>query len=370
MLNLLYCSLFPVCTLGSLALLFRLACFSLLLLKELLLLHHHHLLSICVSTRLLMVQIFSVIFIILMNLLILNLLTTSDYLVTIIIVSIFKYNLLAVNIFGRLFSFLLLSLHVVLNYLFGEGETIRVIFILVFQILKKNLPVIVVKLIQVNQHFFVVLFHLVLDDSLLILWRISTLASSNLHFLQFLRNIDVKLFFLLVIRVVPFFLVVLQSVIAGLLAFGSFIYLRLSFLQLLPLHIEQLGSFLINLFVVFSPGIILLLSHHLLLELQTLKNACRIGFAKDALTLGVFFVVITKRLLIAVWDNNIGSAIRFLTYQLDSSLYLSLTVVWIFFLFKSIFIWVTLLLLLFGLAWLFLFVWQAHLLFKELLFHS
>ena len=164
MLNLLYCSLFPVCTLGSLALLFRLACFSLLLLKELLLLHHHHLLSICVSTRLLMVQIFSVIFIILMNLLILNLLTTSDYLVTIIIVSIFKYNLL-----GRLFSFLLLSLHVVLNYLFGEGETIRVIFILVFQILKKNLPVIVVKLIQVNQHFFVVLFHLVLDDSLLIL---------------------------------------------------------------------------------------------------------------------------------------------------------------------------------------------------------
>lgn len=203
-----------------------------------------------------------------MDLLILNLLTSSDYLVTIIIMSIFKYNLLAVNIFARLFSFLLLPLHVVLNYFFGEGKSIRVVFILVFQILEQNLPVIIVKLVQVNQHFFVVLFHLVLNDSLLILGRISTLASSNLHFLQFLRNVDVKLFFRLVIIVVPLFLVVLQSVIAGILVFGSFLYLWLSFLHFLPLLIEQLFSFLIKLFfVVFPSGIILLLSHHLLLEL-------------------------------------------------------------------------------------------------------
>jgi hypothetical protein len=237
-------------------------------------------LDLHVVLALMMTQILSPIIIIFMELMlvILNLLTSSNDLVLLSGPSkpgILKDHFLAVDVLDRL-GFLpvhlghlvhLLLLHEVLNQLLGEGELARVLVILLLEVLKQHLAVLVIKLVEVDHHFFVLftllafifLVFLIVIMLLLVLLVLASLLSSlvartlglllKLELLKLLGDVNIQFFFLLVLIV---FLVVM-------------IFHQLG---LLLLKKASCAAFLL-----------VLLLHHLLLELDALEDGRGIGLA-------------------------------------------------------------------------------------------
>ena len=239
-----------------------------------------------------MTQILSCIIIIFMEfmLVILNLLTTSNDLVLLSgpsKPSILKDHFLAVDVLYRL-GFLpvqlghlvhLLLFHEVLNQLLGEWELARVLVILLLEVLEQHLAVLVIKLVEVDHHFFVLftllafvfLFVLLLIVILLLLLAslLSCLVARalglllKLELLKLLRDVNIHFFFLLVLII---------------------------FLVVMIFH--HLGLLLLK---EASCATFLLLLHHLLLELNALEDRRGIGLAWQ---LGPFFVIV---IIVAEW---------------------------------------------------------------------
>ena len=110
----------------------------------------------------LLVEVLSLIVIVLLDLIILNHLATShDHLVLAAWLnsSILKHHFLAIDVLHRLDFLLVLSLlkHVVLDQFLREREMIWVLLILLLQILKQNLPVVVIELLQIDLILFIFL---------------------------------------------------------------------------------------------------------------------------------------------------------------------------------------------------------------------
>jgi hypothetical protein len=226
-----------------------------------------------------MTQILSCIIIIFMEfmLVILNLLTTSNDLVLLSGPSkpgILKDHFLAVDVLHRL-GFLpvqLLLFHEVLNQLLGEWELARVLVILLLEVLEQHLAILVIKLVEVDHHFFVLftllafvfLFVLlVVILQLLLASLLSCLVARalglllKLELLKLLGNVNIQFFFLLVLII---------------------------FLVVMIFH--HLGLLLLK---EASCATFLLLLHHLLLELYALEDCRGIGLAWQ---LGPFFVIV------------------------------------------------------------------------------
>jgi len=232
-----------------------------------------------------MTQILSCIIIIFMEfmLVILNLLTTSNDLVLLSGSSkpgILKDHFLAVDVLHRL-GFLpvqlghlvhLLLFHEVLNQLLGEWELARVLVILLLEVLEQHLAVLVIKLVEVDHHFFVLftllafvfLFVLlVVILQLLLASLLSCLVARalglllKLELLKLLGDVNIQFFFLLVLII---------------------------FLVVMIFH--HLGLLLLK---EASCATFLLLLHHLLLELYALEDCRGIGLAWQ---LGPFFVIV------------------------------------------------------------------------------
>jgi hypothetical protein len=245
-----------------------------------------------------MTQILSCIIIIIFMefmLVILNLLTTSNDLVLLSGPSkpgILKDHFLAVDVLYRL-GFLpvqlghlvhLLLFHEVLNQLLGEWELARVLVILLLEVLEQHLAVLVIKLVEVDHHFFVLftllafvfLFVLLLIVILLLLLAslLSCLVARafglllKLELLKLLGDVNIQFFFLLVLII---------------------------FLVVMIFH--HLGLLLLK---EASCATFLLLLHHLLLELNALEDGRGIGLAWQ---LGPFFLIvfiITEWLWVAI----------------------------------------------------------------------
>lgn len=253
-------------------------------------LHLHVVLALMIT------QIFSPIIIIFVKfmLIILNLLTTSNDLVLLSGYSkpgILKYHFLAVNVLDRL-SFLpvhfghlvhLLLFHEVLNQLLGEGELARVLVILLLEVLEQHLAVLVVKLVEVDHHFFVLftllafiflvlLIVIILLQVLLLASLLSSLVARTLglllklELLKLLGDVNIHFFFLLVLIIILLVVMIFHH------------------LGLLLLKKISCAAFLL-----------VLLLHHLLLELNALEDGRGIGLAWK---LGPFFVII---IIITEW---------------------------------------------------------------------
>jgi hypothetical protein len=249
-----------------------------------------------VVLALMMTQIFSPIIIIFVKfmLIILNLLTTSNDLVLLSGSSkpgILKYHFLAVNVLDRLgflpvhFGHLvhLLLFHEVLNQLLGEGKLARVLVILLLEVLEQHLAVLVVKLVEVDHHFFilftllafiflVLLIVIILLQVLLLASLLSSLVARTLglllklELLKLLGDINIHFFFLLVLIIILLIVMIFHH------------------LGLLLLKKTSCAAFLL-----------VLLLHHLLLELNALEDGRGIGLAWK---LGPFFIII---IIITEW---------------------------------------------------------------------
>jgi len=248
-----------------------------------------------VVLALMMTQIFSPIIIIFVKfmLIILNLLTTSNDLVLLSGSSkpgILKYHFLAVNVLDRLgflpvhFGHLvhLLLFHEILNQLLGEGKLARVLVILLLEVLEQHLAVLVVKLVEVDHHFFVLftllafiflvlLIVIILLQVLLLASLLSSLVARTLglllklELLKLLGDVNIHFFFLLVLIII-------------------IVVMIFHHLSLLLLKKISCAAFLL-----------VLLLHHLLLELNALEDGRGIGLAWK---LGPFFVII---IIITEW---------------------------------------------------------------------
>jgi hypothetical protein len=254
-------------------------------------LHLHVILALMMIT-----QILSPIIIIFMKfvLIILNLLTTSNDLVLLSGSSkpgILKYHFLAVNVLDRLgflpvhFGHLvhLLLFHEILNQLLGEGKLARVLVILLLEVLEQHLAVLVVKLVEVDHHFFVLftllafiflvlLIVIILLQVLLLASLLSSLVARTLglllklELLKLLGDVNIHFFFLLVLIIILLVVMIFHH------------------LGLLLLKKTSCAAFLL-----------VLLLHHLLLELNALEDGRGIGLAWK---LGPFFVII---IIITEW---------------------------------------------------------------------
>ena len=242
-------------------------------------------LDLHVVLALMMTQILSPIIVIFMELMlvILNLLTTSDDLVLLSGPSkpgILKDHFLAVDVLHRL-GFLpiqlghlvhLLLFHEVLNQLLGEWELARVLVILLLEVLKQHLAVLVIKLVEVDHHFFILFTFLA--------------------------------FIFLVLLLIVIMLVVLASLLSSLVARALCLLLKLELLKLLGnVNIQFFFLFVLIIFLVVMVfhhlGLLLLkearcatfllLLHNLLLELNALEDGRGIGLAWQ---LGPFFVIV------------------------------------------------------------------------------
>ena len=110
----------------------------------------------------LLVEVLSLVVIVLLDLIVLDHLATShDHLVLTAWLnsSILKHHFLAIDVLHRLNFLLVLSLfkHVVFDQLLRKREMIWVLLILLLQILKQNLPVVVVELLQIDLVLFILL---------------------------------------------------------------------------------------------------------------------------------------------------------------------------------------------------------------------